>query len=85
MISYPTASLIPHLRTIIAKVMLCHGHLLHKWRVSGLDDIPMFGPAMIVYHHGAIPVDYLYLVAAVYLKTGILIISISFTVPCMCV
>ena len=85
MISYPTASLIPHLRTIIAKVMLCHGHLLHKWRVSGLDDIPMFGPAMIVYHHGAIPVDYLYLVAAVYLKTGILIICISFTVPCMCV
>ena len=25
---------------------------------------------MLVYHHGAIPVDYLYLVAMVYLKTG---------------
>ena len=26
---------------------------------------------MIVYHHGVIPVDYLYLVARVYLETGV--------------
>ena len=70
MISYPDALLIPRLRTFIARVLLCHGHLLHKVAVSGLEHIPREGPAMLVYHHGAIPVDYLYLVAMVYLKTG---------------
>ena len=69
-ISYPDALLIPRLRTLAARVLLCHGHLLHKVAVSGLEHIPREGPAMLVYHHGAIPVDYLYLVAMVYLKTG---------------
>ena len=53
-ISYPDDLLIPKLRTFIARVMLCHGHLLHKWEVSGLGNIPREGAAMIVYHHGVI-------------------------------
>ena len=31
--------------------------------MSGLDHIPREGAAVIAYHHGAIPVDYVYLVA----------------------
>jgi 1-acyl-sn-glycerol-3-phosphate acyltransferase len=44
---------------------------MHKWKISGLDHIPREGAAVIAYHHGVIPVDYLYLVAMVYLEKGI--------------
>ena len=35
--------------------------------VIGLDKIPQNGPALLIYYHGALPVDMYYLVAKVLL------------------
>merc|ERR1711974_305576 len=63
-------------RRAVCKVILCHGRLIHKWQLQGSDLIPKAGPCLLVYHHGTMPVDYLYLVADTYLRTGRLIHSI---------
>lgn len=33
----------------------------------GLENIPSTGPALLIYYHGAIPIDYYYLLSGVYL------------------
>ena len=33
---YPKEKLIPILRYTVAKLVLAHGHLLHKWKLSGI-------------------------------------------------
>ena len=38
--------------------------------VPGRDNIPESGPALILYYHGAIPIDYYYLVADTLLHKG---------------
>jgi len=40
-----------------------HGWIWHGYQVEGLENIPDDGPALIVYYHGAIPLDYYYLLA----------------------
>ena len=45
-----------HTYTII--LVICTGH-----EVIGLDKIPADGPALLIYYHGALPVDVYYLVA----------------------
>jgi len=42
-----------------------HGH-----EVIGRENIPCDGPALILYYHGALPVDYYYLVADTVLSNG---------------
>ena len=39
------------------------GWIWHGYEVVGLDNIPESGPALIVYYHGALPMDYIYLVS----------------------
>ena len=48
-------------RAAMALLWDCHGWIWHSYEVCGLDKIPVDGPAVIVYYHGAIPVDYYYL------------------------
>ncbi|KPM03941.1 transmembrane protein 68-like protein 1 [Sarcoptes scabiei] len=38
-----------------------HGYIWYGYELEGLDNIPDSGPAIIVYYHGALPVDYYYL------------------------
>ena len=40
----------------------------HAQSILGQENIPDSGPALILYYHGAIPVDYFYLVADTFLK-----------------
>lgn len=35
--------------------------------VIGLENIPKDGPALLIYYHGAIPLDMYYLIAKIYL------------------
>ncbi len=42
---------------------LFQGWLWHGYEVIGLDKIPDKGPALLIYYHGALPLDYYYLVA----------------------
>ena len=41
------------------------GWIWFGYEVDGLDNIPTSGAAMVVYYHGALPVDYYYFVAKV--------------------
>lgn len=36
----------------------------------GLENIPDSGPALIIYYHGAIPVDIYYLISNIYMEKG---------------
>lgn len=49
-----------------------HGH-----EVIGRENLPTDGPALIIYYHGALPVDYYYLVADTLLNKGRIIHSVA--------
>ena len=70
---YPIDAVYDRVRLLVARIILRHGRFLHSWTITGLDLLPREGPALVVYYHGVVPVDYIYLVAAVYMKTGILV------------
>ena len=40
------------------------------YEVDGLENIPITGPALLIYYHGALPVDLYYLIANLYLERG---------------
>jgi len=44
--------------------------LWHNHSIVGLHNIPTKGPGLIVWYHGPVPVDYIGLVARVYLETN---------------
>lgn len=48
-------------RNAIALLWECHGWVWHGYEVVGLENIPADGPALVVYYHGTLPVDYYYL------------------------
>jgi len=50
---------------------LWHGH-----EIIGRENIPSSGPALLLYYHGAIPIDYYYLVADTFIKKGRIIHSV---------
>lgn len=50
-------------RHAIAVMWDAHGWIWHGYQVEGLDNIPDEGPALIVYYHGSLPLDYYYLLA----------------------
>jgi len=45
-------------------------YLKTGYEVFGLQNIPDAGPALIIYYHGAIPIDLYYLIAHIYLEKG---------------
>ena len=45
------------------KPIFFQGWFWHGYEVIGLEKIPETGPALLVYYHGALPLDYYYLVA----------------------
>ncbi|XP_046732319.1 transmembrane protein 68 isoform X4 [Silurus meridionalis] len=47
-----------------------HGAIWHGYEIHGLEKIPEQGPALIVYYHGAIPIDYYYFLARVIIQQG---------------
>ena len=52
-------------RDIVATLWDVQGWLWFGYEVKGLENIPADGGALIVYYHGALPVDYYYFVAKV--------------------
>ena len=78
LVSYPPSLVVTVLRRSVARMVVCQAELLHQWRISGpgLARVAGGGGALLVYHHGAVPVDYIYTVAALYLHTGRLVHSI---------
>lgn len=44
--------------------------IMSGYEIHGLEKIPDEGPALIVYYHGAIPIDYYYFLANVIIQKG---------------
>uniref|UniRef100_A0A3P8N6R7 Phospholipid/glycerol acyltransferase domain-containing protein n=1 Tax=Astatotilapia calliptera TaxID=8154 RepID=A0A3P8N6R7_ASTCA len=57
-------------RKTLATLWDGHGAIWHGYEVHGMEKIPDEGPALIVYYHGAIPVDYYYFLAHVIIQKG---------------
>ncbi|XP_020566410.1 transmembrane protein 68 isoform X3 [Oryzias latipes] len=57
-------------RKTLATLWDGHGAIWHGYEIHGMEKIPDQGPALIVYYHGAIPIDYYYFLARVILQKG---------------
>uniref|UniRef100_A0A4W3J614 Transmembrane protein 68 n=1 Tax=Callorhinchus milii TaxID=7868 RepID=A0A4W3J614_CALMI len=57
-------------RKTLATLWDGHATIWHGYEVHGLEKIPDEGPVLIVYYHGAIPVDYYYFLAKVIIQKG---------------
>ncbi|KAM9439494.1 DGAT1/2-independent enzyme synthesizing storage lipids [Clarias gariepinus] len=57
-------------RKTLATLWDGHGAIWHGYEVYGLEKIPEDGPALIVYYHGAIPIDYYYFLARLIIQKG---------------
>ena len=72
-------------RQTIAVMWDAHGWIWHSYQVEGFENIPDEGGALIVYYHGAIPLDYYYLLAKCILHKGRLIQAVGdrflFSIP----
>ena len=44
------------------------GSMWHGYEVQGWENVPDEGPALLVYYHGAVPIDYYQLVGNCILK-----------------
>nr|XP_039257578.1 transmembrane protein 68-like [Styela clava] len=55
-------------KKMIAAMWSGHGWIWHGYEVKGLENLPNRGAAMIVYFHGALPIDLYYLNATVYIE-----------------
>ncbi|KAF4524893.1 hypothetical protein B566_EDAN015549 [Ephemera danica] len=54
-------------RHTIAAVWDAHGWLWHGYEIHGLENLPQNSPALIVYYHGAIPIDIYYFLSKTFL------------------
>jgi 1-acyl-sn-glycerol-3-phosphate acyltransferase len=61
----------------IAAVWDAHSTIYHGYEIQGLEYLPRNGPALIIYYHGAIPIDMYYFVARIYLKYDRLIYTVG--------
>ncbi|XP_061418434.1 monoacylglycerol/Diacylglycerol O-acyltransferase isoform X3 [Lethenteron reissneri] len=64
-------------RRILASLWVKHAAFWHGYEVHGLENVPDSGPALIVYYHGAIPIDYYYLLSSIILSKGRLCYSVA--------
>ncbi|XP_039281825.1 transmembrane protein 68-like [Nilaparvata lugens] len=54
-----------------------HGWIWHGYTVQGLQNIPQDTPALLVYYHGAIPIDLYYLISKIYLLKNRLVHTVA--------
>eukprot|EP00088_Acartia_fossae_P038854 TRINITY_DN4031_c0_g1_i1.p1 TRINITY_DN4031_c0_g1~~TRINITY_DN4031_c0_g1_i1.p1 ORF type:complete len:362 (+),score=22.13 TRINITY_DN4031_c0_g1_i1:324-1409(+) len=63
-------------REIVATLWDAHAWLWHGYELKGLENLPTDTGCLLVYYHGAIPLDYYYLVNRVLLLKGVMIKSV---------
>lgn len=64
-------------RKIVAAIWDAHARIYHGYEVVGMENVPHDGPALIVYYHGAIPIDMYYLNSRMLLQQNRLIFTIG--------
>jgi len=63
-------------RETVATIWDAHAWLWHGYELWGLENLPLEGGALLVYYHGALPLDYYYLVGRVLLLKEVVIHSV---------
>ncbi|XP_053671702.1 transmembrane protein 68-like [Anopheles nili] len=66
-----------HARRMMAFVWHLHSKVFHGYEVIGLENLPENGPALLIYYHGALPIDMYYLTAATMIKRNRLIHTVG--------
>uniref|UniRef100_A0A1Y9HFC3 Phospholipid/glycerol acyltransferase domain-containing protein n=1 Tax=Anopheles funestus TaxID=62324 RepID=A0A1Y9HFC3_ANOFN len=64
-------------RWLMAYVWNLHSRIFHGYEVIGLENLPETGPALLIYYHGALPIDMYYLTADTMLKRNRLIHTVG--------
>lgn len=64
-------------RNTIATLWDAHGWIWHGYEVDGFENIPDSSPALLVYYHGAIPIDYYYLMSKCFVEKQRLIRAVG--------
>ncbi|XP_013375678.1 PREDICTED: transmembrane protein 68 isoform X2 [Chinchilla lanigera] len=57
-------------RKTVATVWDGHAAVWHGYEVHGMEKIPEEGPALIIFYHGAIPIDFYYFMAKIFILKG---------------
>lgn len=73
---YHNHSLMEGHKKMMAALWSGHGWIWHGYEVKGLENIPDKGAALIVYYHGAIPIDIYYLNANLYIEKSRTLFSV---------
>jgi 1-acyl-sn-glycerol-3-phosphate acyltransferase len=47
------------------------------YEVNGLENVPIDSPALLVYYHGAIPIDLYYMISRIYLIKAKLVHTVA--------
>jgi len=63
-------------RELVATIWDAHAWLWHGYELWGLENLPQEGGCLLVYYHGALPVDYYYLVGRVLLLRETMVHSV---------
>lgn len=64
-------------RKLVAAIWDAHARIYHGYEVVGMENLPSEGPALIVYYHGAIPIDMYYFNSRVILQNDRLIYTVG--------
>ncbi|KAI4504481.1 hypothetical protein M0802_000031 [Mischocyttarus mexicanus] len=64
-------------QSIVAAIWDAHGWIWHGYEVVGSENIPCNEPAMLIFYHGAIPVDVYYFLSKMYLYKSKLIYTVA--------
>ncbi|KAL5276766.1 TMEM68.2 family protein [Megaselia abdita] len=64
-------------RKLVAAIWDAHARLYHGYEVVGMENLPKTGPALIIFYHGAIPIDMYYFCARVILQKDRLIYTVA--------
>lgn len=59
-------------RKVVSAIWEAHGCIWHGYEIRGMEHLPS-GGALLVYYHGAIPLDFYYICSHVLLYTGRLV------------
>lgn len=55
-------------RKCVSVMWDAHGWIWHGYEIHGIENLPINGPALLIYYHGAMPIDIYYFLAKVCLS-----------------
>ncbi|KAK6619264.1 hypothetical protein RUM44_003646 [Polyplax serrata] len=61
----------------VAAIWHAHARLWHGYEVVGLENLPDTGGALVIYYHGAIPIDLYYFMSYVFLNKNRLVYTVA--------